>query len=79
VVQVNSARQSATTPRIVGKISPIVERKLGNSVALNVKGGGVGTGRTVYPQGSQSKPGPTRDANASGRDILRDFGPDFKR
>jgi hypothetical protein len=52
---------------------------LGNSVALNVKGGGVGTGRTVYPQGSQSKPGPTRDPNASGRDILRDFGPDFKR
>jgi hypothetical protein len=52
---------------------------LGNQVALNVGKGGVGTGRTIHQCGSQSSPGPVRSPNATGRDILRDFGPDSKR
>ena len=49
---------------------------LGNSVALNVKGGGPGTGREVFKCGSQGQSGPVRSPNAQGRDILGEFGPD---
>ena len=49
---------------------------LGNAVALNVGKGGPGTGREVFKCGSQSQCGPTRDPNATGRDILSGFGPD---
>jgi hypothetical protein len=54
---------------------------LGNSVALNVKGGGVGTGRTLYGQaGSQGTHGSTNPGSPrpQGRDILNSFGPDYK-
>jgi hypothetical protein len=49
---------------------------LGNQIANNVGKGGPGTGRQVHHCGSQGSPGPTRSPNASGRDILSEFGPD---
>jgi hypothetical protein len=52
---------------------------LGNQLATNVGKGGPGTGRTVMACGSQTGVSPVRSPNASGRDILRDFGPDNKR
>jgi hypothetical protein len=54
---------------------------LGNQVALNVGGGGVGKGRTLYGQaGSQGQHGQPASGNApaKGRDILSEFGPDYK-
>jgi len=36
---------------------PGYQSELGNKVALNVGGGGPGTGRTTYPTGSQCKTG----------------------
>jgi hypothetical protein len=51
---------------------------LGNQKALDVKGGGVGTGRTLYGQcGSQGQYGsPAGTTKPEGRDILSSFGPD---
>jgi hypothetical protein len=65
---------TTTGPMVVG--GPI-SKPLGNELAKNVGAGGPGSGRTVYPTGTQSKqpvPGPM----PAGRDILRDFGPDAK-
>jgi hypothetical protein len=56
--------------------------KFGNEVALNVKGGGPGAGRTLYGQsGSQGQHGSVAPGNppAKSTDILRQFGPDYKR
>ena len=45
---------------------------MGNAVALNVKGGGPGTGRTLYRSGSQAVHGPVAGpAPAQGREIRR--------
>jgi hypothetical protein len=52
---------------------------LGNSVAGNVGKGGPGAGRVVHSCGSQTGVSPTRSPNASGRDILNEFGPNSKR
>jgi hypothetical protein len=54
---------------------------LGNSVALNVGRGGPGTGRNLYGQsGSNQTYGPVAgNPKPQGRDILSDFGPDFRR
>jgi hypothetical protein len=49
----------------------------GNECALNVKGGGPGTGREVMRSGSQCVTGPVAGkAPAQGRDILSQYGPD---
>jgi hypothetical protein len=54
----------------------------GNEVALNVKGGGPGAGRTLHgqsgTQGCHGKPA-SGNAPAKNHDILRDFGPDYKK
>jgi hypothetical protein len=50
---------------------------LGNQVALNVKGGGPGTGRTVMRTGSQSLHGPVAGpAPIQGRSIFDQFPPE---
>jgi hypothetical protein len=52
----------------------------GNSVALNVGKGGPGNGRTTMHCGSQSTHGPVAgNAPTKGRDILRGFGPDYRK
>jgi hypothetical protein len=55
---------------------------LGNSVALNVGKGGVGTGRTLYGQsGSQGTHGSTNPGNprlVPREHIISSFGPDYK-
>ena len=53
----------------------------GNEVALNVKGGGPGTGRTVMPCGGQGMHGAPAPGNppAQGKDILSSFGPDYRK
>jgi hypothetical protein len=54
----------------------------GNEVALNVKGGGPGTGRTLYGQsGSQGCHGAVNPGNApaKNKDILNDYGPNIRR
>jgi hypothetical protein len=49
---------------------------LGNEKALDVGGGGPGTGRVVYGCGVQAQHGPVAGKPApQGRDILNDFGP----
>jgi hypothetical protein len=55
--------------------------KFGNEVALNVKGGGPGTGRTLYGQsGTQGQHGPVAGSSKpAGREILGSFGPESKR
>jgi hypothetical protein len=55
--------------------------KFGNEVAGNVGKGGPGTGRTTYHCGTQSTHGPTAPGNppAKNHDILRDFGPDYRK
>ncbi len=54
--------------------------ELGNSVALNIGKGGPGKGRQVYFTGSQQTHGPVvGNSRPKGRDILSEFGPDFKR
>jgi hypothetical protein len=66
-------------PYLVGKNPAGSAVPLGNQLATNVGKGGPGTGREVMRCGSQGQSGPTRTPNATGRDILRDFGPDLKR
>jgi hypothetical protein len=51
--------------------------KFGNEVALNVKGGGPGTGRTVHHCGSQSQYGSGGPQKPQGRPILSEYGPDY--
>ena len=54
----------------------------GNQVALNVGKGGPGTGRDVHASGSQGVHGGTNPGNpraVPGRDLLSDFGPDYRR
>jgi hypothetical protein len=53
----------------------------GNEVALNVKGGGPGKGRTVMPAGGQGTHGAVNPGNApaKNRDILSDYGPDYRK
>ena len=54
----------------------------GNEVALNVKGGGPGAGRTLYGQsGLQGQHGQANPGNAPAKntDILRQFGPDYRK
>ena len=57
------------------------QTKLGNEVALNVGRGGPGTGRTVYHCGTQDMHGQAAAGNAPAKshDILRDFGPDYRK
>jgi hypothetical protein len=52
-------------------------QQLGNAWAAGVKCG-VGGGATVYKSGSQHSLPPARDVPA-GRDILNDYGPNYKR
>jgi hypothetical protein len=50
---------------------------LGNAVAGNVKGGGPGTGRTVYRSAQQGTHGPVAGpAPVQGRDIFAQFPPE---
>ena len=52
----------------------------GNEVALNVKGGGPGTGRTIYKTGTQDQHGAAAGKpEPAGRDILSSFGPDYRK
>src|SRR6516162_11761834 len=56
--------------------------KFGNEVALNVGRGGPGKGRDVHASGSQGVHGGTNPGNpraVPGRDLLSDFGPDYRR
>jgi hypothetical protein len=49
---------------------------LGNEVALNVRGGGPGTGRTVMRSGSQTGTAVTPRPIGPTKDTLAEFGPD---
>jgi hypothetical protein len=54
----------------------------GNEVALNVKGGGCGTGRTIYKTGSQGTQGQPAAGNpppVPSRHIIESYGPDYRR
>jgi hypothetical protein len=52
----------------------------GNQVALNVKGGGPGTGRTIYHCGTQDQHGNVAGSpKPAGQDILRSYGPESSR
>lgn len=62
-------------PLVTGKVSQPVA--LGNAKALDVGGGGVGTGRVTHRSGSQSLHGtPVQGSTPAPRDILGDFGPE---
>ena len=61
--------KTGTTPQV----------PMGNTVALNVKGGGPGTGRQVFRTGSQGVHGPVVAGSfppGQPRDILSAFGPE---
>jgi hypothetical protein len=50
---------------------------LGNAVALNVKGGGPGTGRTTYRTGYQGQHGaPVQGSTPTPKDTLAEYGPE---
>jgi hypothetical protein len=70
--------RNPATPLSAGAFGGPGSTKLGNEVALNVGGGGVGTGRTLYGQsGTQSQHGAVNPGKpTSARDILGDFGSD---
>jgi hypothetical protein len=53
----------------------------GNEVALNVGKGGPGAGREVMSCGSQGQHGSAAPGNAPAKntDILRQFGPDYRK
>jgi hypothetical protein len=56
--------------------------KFGNEVALNVKGGGPGTGRTIYACGSQGTQGSANPGNprpVPNRHVIESYGPDYRR
>jgi hypothetical protein len=51
------------------------QEPLGNTIALNVKGGGPGAGRTVMRAGSQGRHGePVQGSSPGRRDILSEYG-----
>jgi hypothetical protein len=64
-------------PVRTGPVGGMGSVELGDSKALDVGGGGPGTGRVVMPCGSQSAP--PAAPSIKGTDILRQFGPDSKR
>jgi hypothetical protein len=64
-------------PWTVGK--PPISVPLGNELAKNVGKGGPGAGREVMRCGSQTGVSPVRSPNATGKDILNEFGPNSKR
>ncbi len=85
ISQIGSSIGNKVTEEVGGKIpyrgEDWTDKKplsvpMGNTVALNVGKGGPGTGRTIMPCGSQTGVSPVRSPNASGKDILRDYGPD---
>jgi hypothetical protein len=53
---------------------------LGNEIATNVGGGGPGKGRTLYGQSgtNQQYGAAAGNPKPQGREILREFGPDYK-
>jgi hypothetical protein len=56
--------------------------KFGNELALNVKGGGPGTGRTIYACGSQGVQGsanPGTPRPVPDRHIIESYGPESSR
>jgi hypothetical protein len=69
---------NSATPVFSGsKANPV---PFGNAKALDVGGGGVGTGRTVYRSGYQSLHGkPVQGSSPQRKDILSDYGPGSKR
>jgi hypothetical protein len=87
--QLGSAIGNKVTEEVGGKLSyrgegmregkTPISVPLGNQLATNVGKGGPGAGRVVHSCGSQTGVSPTRSPNASGKDILRDYGPDSKR
>jgi hypothetical protein len=72
------ALRNPATPLSAGSFGGPGSTKLGNEVALDVGGGGVGTGRTLYGQsGTQAQHGAVAGSPApAGKDILNSFGPD---
>jgi hypothetical protein len=68
----------AVEPMYSGNLVRPGQPGLGNAVALNVGGGGPGTGRTLFGQaGTNAQHGPAAGKPApQGREILREFGPD---
>jgi hypothetical protein len=71
--------RNPATPMISGNFTRLGQPGLGNEVALNVGGGGVGTGRTIIPTGGQGMHGPVNPGNpraVPNADLLREFGPD---
>jgi hypothetical protein len=65
--------QSSATPLFSGtKANPVA---FGNAKALDVGKGGVGTGRTIYPSGYQTRHGaPVQGSSPQPVDILSGFG-----
>jgi hypothetical protein len=51
------------TPMYGGAMGGVGATRLGNEVALNVGGGGPGTGRTVHATGGQGTHGPVAPGN----------------
>jgi hypothetical protein len=59
------------------RMGAMPNHRLGNEVALNVGGGGPGTGRVISPTGGQGQHGPVAGkVKPEGRDILREYGPE---
>jgi hypothetical protein len=79
---VSDAAGSRTTQRPNAPLYTEVRAPVrhGNDLATNVGRGGPGTGRTIYPSGSQGQHGPVAGSpKPGGRDILGAFGPESKR
>ena len=70
--------RGAVEPMYGGSFGGPGSTKLGNEVALNVGGGGVGTGRVRYGQGgTQAQHGQVNPGKPTpARDILGEFGSD---
>ncbi len=69
--------RGAVEPMYGGSFGGPGSTKLGNEVALNVGGGGPGTGRTVQHCGTQGTHGPVNPGKPTpARDILGEFGSD---
>jgi len=76
------------TPVVEGRAKGFAP--FGNELAKNVGGGGPGTGRTIYKTGSQQMWGSPRQGEMNtapdvpatrtgGRDILKGYGPDYRK
>jgi hypothetical protein len=86
--QIGSAIGNKVTEEVGGKIAYRGENylvgktpaggavPLGNQLATRVGKGAPGADRTVHACGSQQGVSPVRSPNASGVDILRQYGPD---